>query len=299
VLAQTYPTKPVRVIVPFGAGTGADLSARILAEQLSKTMRQPFIVENRPGAGGAIGNAALLSAPADGYTLLVNASSQTSMPVLQKNLSFDPRRDIIGVAVFGASPMVLVAPKSRGWRSVNDLVSAAKSKPGSISFASAGVGSTTHLSAEKFCLDAGMQAVHVPYKSTTDALADVMTGRVDFLITSLAPTLASIKEGRLVALAMGSKRSPELPNVPTFTEAGLRENETWFALFAPTRTPQDIVTRLHDEVTKAATLPAVRQRLASIGAEPKTMSIEAFNAQLQREFSNNEQLVKKLHLKVD
>lgn len=297
-LAQQYPAKVVRVIVPFGAGTGADLAARILADKLGKTMGQAFIVENRVGAGGAIGTDAVATAPADGYTLLMNASSHTSLPAMKKNLPFDARRDFVGVAAFATSPMILVASRANGWRTVQDLVAAAKRKPGSISFASAGNGSTTHLSAEKFRLDAGFEAVHVPYKSTTDALADVITGRVDFLITSVPPTLGPIKDGRLVALAIGQK-STDLPGVPSFAEAGVREGQTWFGLFAPAKTPREVVHRLHDEVVKASEAADVRDRLAKMGAEPTVMSSEDFNALVMREISANEKLVKVIGLKVE
>ena len=297
-LAQQYPAKVVRVIVPFGAGTGADLAARILADKLGKSMGQAFLVENRVGAGGAIGTGVVATAPADGYTLLMNASSYTSLPAVMKNLPFDARRDFVGVAAFATSPMILVASSAKGWRTVQDLVAAAKRKPGSISFASAGNGSTTHLSAEKFRLDAGFEAVHVPYKSTTDALVDVIGGRVDFLITSVPPTLSSIKDGRLVALAIGRK-STELPGVPSFAEAGVREGATWFGLFAPAKTPREIVHRLHDEVVKASGAADVRDRLAKMGAEPAVMSSEDFNALVMREISDNEKLVKAIGLKLE
>lgn len=295
-LAQAYPSRVVHVVVPFGPGTGADLSARILTEHLSRSMGQTFVVENRVGAGGAIGTASVAAAAPDGYTLLMNASSHSALPAY-KILPFDARRDFVGIAAFGVSPMVLVVSKEKGWRSVKDLVAAAKARPGSLSFASAGIGSTTHLSGEKFCLDAGFRAVHVPYKSTTDAIADLITGRVDFLITSVPPTLGPLKNGRLIALAMGSKRSSALPDVPTFAEAGVREAETWFGLFAPAKTPIDIVQRLHVEVQRAAEEPSVQDRLAKMGAEPARMSMEEFNAKVKREIADNEQLVKAIGLK--
>lgn len=298
VWAQQYPARPVRIIVPFGAGTGADLAARILGERLGKSRGQTFIVDNRAGAGGAIGTKAVATAAPDGYTLLSNASSHTSLPALKKSLPFDARRDFAGIAAFATSPMILVAAKSRNWRSVQDLVAAAKARPGTVSFASAGTGSTTHLSTEKFRLDAGFEAIHVPYKSTTDALADVIAGRVDFLITSVPPTLGPIKDARIVALAIGQK-SGDLPNVPSFADAGIRESQTWFGLFAPARTPREIVQRLHDEVVKASGTAEVRERLARIGAEPAVTSIEEFNALVLREIADNEKLIGRIGLKAD
>jgi tripartite-type tricarboxylate transporter receptor subunit TctC len=185
-----------------------DLAARILADSLSKTMGQAFVVENKAGAAGTIAGALVAAAPPDGYTLMMNATSQTTLPALMKNLPYDGKRDFVGVAMMASSPLVLVASRAKGHLTVKDLVAAAKAKPGSVSFASAGVGSTTHLTAEKFRMAAGFEALHVPYKSTTDALAEVMAGRIDYLVTTLPSALGPVKDGRLVALALGLRRSP-------------------------------------------------------------------------------------------
>jgi tripartite-type tricarboxylate transporter receptor subunit TctC len=301
VFAQDYPTRPVKILVPYGPGTGIDLVARIVAERLSKSLNQSFVVENRTGAGGTIASAAVATAAPDGYTLLMNASSQTSLPALYKNLSFDGRRDFVGVAVVGTSPLVLVTSKAKGFATVKDLVAAGKAKPDALTFASAGVGTTTHLSAEKFRLAAGFQALHVPYKSTTDALAEVMTGRIDYLVTTLPSALGPVKDGRLVALAMGAKRAAALPNVPTLAEAGVpgAESDTWFGMFAPAKTPREVVVRLHAEVEKAVATPEVQERLARIGAEPVSMSLQDMDAMLKREFAENEQLVKTIGIKLE
>lgn len=300
-IAQQYPSKPVKFVVPYGPGTGVDVAARILAERLTKNVGQPFVTENRAGAAGTIATAAVASAPPDGYTVLVNVSSHTSVPALMKNLPYDAARDFAGVTTIAESPLVLVTSKARGYKDVKELIAAAKAKPGSITFASAGVGTATHIAAEKFRIAAGFEALHVPFKSTTDALTDIMTGRIDYLYTTLVSALGGIKDGRLVALALGSRRSPMLPNVPTIVEAGVpnADYSTWFALFVPARTPREIVVRLHGETVKALATPDMKERFENVGAEPYTMSVEEFEALLRREFVENDRLIKAAGIKMD
>jgi len=299
--AQDYPTRTVRILVPYGPGTGIDLAARVVAERLSRSLGQSFVVENRPGAGGTIAAAAVAAAPPDGYTLLANASSQTSLPALYKNLPFDGKRDFVGVGVMGTSALVLVTSKVKGYKTVMELVAAGKAKPGSLTFASAGVGTTTHLSAEKFRMAAGFEALHVPYKSTTDALAEVMTGRIDYLVTTVPSAIGPVKDGRLVALAMGMRRSPAMPDVPTLAEAGVpgAESDTWFGIFAPAKTPRSVVEKLHAEIAKATASPEVQERLTKMGAERAVVGLDEFNAMLNREFTENEQLIKKIGVKIE
>ena len=299
--AQEYPNRPVRILVPYGPGTGVDLVARVLAERLQKAFGQSFVVENKAGAAGTIAGAAAATAAPDGYTLLLNANSHTSVPVLMKNLSYDAPRDFASVAMVGESPLVLVSSKSRGFQSVKDLVAAAKAQPGKITFASAGVGTTTHLSAEKFRIAAGFQALHVPFRSTTDALAEVMTGRIDYLVTTLPSALGPVRDGRLAALAMGMRRSPLLPGTPTLAEVGLpqAESSAWFGLFAPAKTPKAVIARLHGEISKALASPEVKERLAHVGAEPYPMTVEEFDALVKREFAENEQLIKAIGAKLE
>lgn len=299
--ADAFPTKPVRILVPYGPGTGVDLAARIVAEHLGRALGQAFVVENKTGAAGTIAASALASAPADGYTLLMNASSHTSVPALMKHLPYDAARDFTGVAMIGESALVLVTSKRGGFQSVKALVEAAKAKPGMITFASAGVGTTTHLAAEKFRLAAGFDALHVPYKSTTDALAEVMGGRVDFLITTLPSALGPIRDGRLVALAVSPSPSPLLPGVNNFAAAGFARAETgtWFAMFAPVKTPTRVVVSLHDAIDKALASPDVKERLAVIGADTVSMSLESLNAMLRKEFVENAELIKTAGIKLD
>jgi tripartite-type tricarboxylate transporter receptor subunit TctC len=299
--AQSYPARTVKFVVPYGPGTGVDVAARIVAERLSKNLVQPFVVENRAGASGTIATAAVAVAPPDGYTLLVSVSSHTSVPALMKNLPFDAARDFTGVAVIAESPLVLVTSRARGFASVKDLIAAAKAKPGTVSFASAGVGTTTHIAAEKFRIAAGFEALHVPFKSTTDALGDVMSGRIDYLYTTLVSALGGVKDGRLVALALGARRTPLLPGTPTIVEAGVPDAEysTWFGILAPAKTPRDIVTRLHAETGKVLAAQDVRERMAAAGAEHYALSLEEFEALLRREFLDNERLIKAAGIKLD
>lgn len=301
VVAQQYPSKPVKVYVPYGPGTGVDVAARLVSEALAKNLSQPFVIENRPGAAGTIATALVAAAAPDGYSVLVNASSHTSVPALMRNLPYDAARDFAGVTTLAESPLVLVTSKSRGFQTVKQLIAAAKSKPGSITFASAGVGTATHIAAEKFRLAAGFEALHVPFKSTTDALVDVMTGRIDYLYTALVSALGGIRDGRLVALAVGARRSSVLPDVPTIVEAGVpnADYSLWFGMFVGAKTPRDIVNRLNRETVKVLATPELKDRLAKIGAEPFTMTPEEFDTMIRREIVENERLVKAAGIKTE
>jgi tripartite-type tricarboxylate transporter receptor subunit TctC len=298
--AQQYPSKPVKIVVPYGPGTGVDVAARLVAEPLAKNLGQPFVIDNRPGAAGTIGTGAVASAPPDGYTILVNASSHTSVQALMR-LPYDVARDFAGVTMIAESPLVLVTSKTRGYQTVKQLIAAAKAKPGTITFASAGVGTTTHIAAEKFRLAAGFEALHVPFKSTTDALSDVMTGRIDYLYTALVSALGGIRDGRLVALALGSRRSDVLPDVPTIVEAGVPNGDysLWFGMFLPAKTPRDIVQRVNRETVKVLSTPDTKERFAKIGADPYPMSVEEFEALVRREIIENERLIKAAGIKME
>ncbi len=293
---QAYPAKPLKMVVGYGPGTAIDVIVRELCEVLSKNVGQPCIVENKPGASGTIAGAAVAAAPADGYTILADSSSQTSAPALLGKLSYDPQHDLVGVTTFIDSPLVLVVAKSSGFKSLAELIAAAKANPGSLTFASAGLGSSTYMTAEKFRLAAGFKALHVPFKSTTDALTEVVAGRVTYTYTGVASALPLVRDGRLVPLAMGFRRSPALPDVPTSEEAGVPNSgySGWLGLLVPAKTPREIVHRLHDEVVKAISSPEMVKRLAMNGTGPYTMSAEDFDAMRAREFAENAQMVKVL-----
>ena len=299
VVAQQYPSKAVKVYVPYGPGTGVDVAARLISEALARNLSQPFVIENRPGAAGTLATGLVAAAAPDGYSVLVNASSHTSVPALMRNLPYDAARDFAGVTTLAESPLVLVTAKARGLQTVKQLIAAAKAKPGSITFASAGVGTATHIAAEKFRLAAGFETLHIPFKSTTDALADVTTGRIDYLYTALVSALGGIRDGRLVALAMGSRRSSLLPDVPTIVEAGVPNGDysLWFGMFVSAKTPRDIVNRLNGETVKLLATPELKDRFAKIGAEPFTMTPEEFDVMIRREIVENERLIKAAGIK--
>ena len=298
--AETWPSKPVRGIVPFAAGSTTDIVPRVVFDQLSSQLGQSIVVENRAGAGGTTGSAFVAKSEADGYTLLAHGSALTIAPALYSNLGFDPARDLAPVIPLGISPSVLVVPPDRGWKTVGDLVAAAKAKPGALNFSSVGVGSATHLSAERFRRSAGVDAVHVPFKGGAEAMTEVIAGRIDFFFGPVGLVLPHIQDGKLRALVVnGAKRSSALPDVATTLEAGITNAEypIWFGLFLPAKTPHDIIDKLHAETVKALQSPRVREKLATLGVDPMAMSPIDFAAHVQREIINNAELVKAAGLK--
>ena len=298
--AETWPTKPLRAIVPVGAGSTTDIIPRVVFEQLSSQLGQSIIVENRTGAGGTIGSAFVAKAEPDGYTILAHGSALTISPSLYSNLGYDPARDFAAVAPFGITPSVLVVPPARGWKTVGDLVAAAKAKPGTLNFSSVGVGTATHLSAERFRVGAGVEAVHVPFRGGAEAMTEVIAGRIDFFFGPVALVLPQIQEGKLTALAVnGAKRSATLPNVPTTLEAGFANAEypLWLGMFLPAKTARDIVDKLNRETLKALQEPKVRDKLATLGFEPMVMTPAEFAAHVEKEIAVNGALVKAAGIK--
>jgi len=298
--AETWPTKTLRAIVPVGAGSTTDIIPRLVFEQLSLQLGQPIVVENRTGAGGTIGAAFVAKADPDGYTLLAYGSAHTIAPALYKNLSYDPSRDFASVVPLGISPSVLVVAPAKGFKTVGDLVAAAKARPGALNFSSVGIGSATHLSAERFVHSAGVQAVHVPFKGGAEAMFDVMAGRVDFFFGPVGLVLPNVREGKLAALVVnGAKRSAALPEVPTTLEAGFADAEypAWFGLFLPAKTPRDIVDKLNRETLKALQAPKQREKLAALGLDPMVMTPGEFDAYVQKEVARNASLVRAIGIK--
>jgi tripartite-type tricarboxylate transporter receptor subunit TctC len=298
--AQAWPTKPLRAIVPVGAGSSTDIVHRLALEQLSVQLGQPIVVENRVGAGGTIGSATVAKAEPDGYTILAHGSAHTIAPALYKTLPYHPSRDFIAVVPVGISPSVLVVPPARNWSSAAELVAAAKARPGVLNFSSVGVGSATHLSAERFVSSAGIDAVHVPFKGGAEAMLEVVTGRVDLFFGPVALVLPNIREGKLRALAVNTAgRSAVQPDVPTLREAGFKDAEypIWFGLFVPAKTPSDIVGRLNRETLNALQAPKVRDALATLGVDPMVMSPAEFGAYVESEIVLNAGLAQKAGLK--
>jgi tripartite-type tricarboxylate transporter receptor subunit TctC len=299
-LAQAWPAKPVRVIVPFTPGSATDIMARTVSERLTTQLGQTFVVENRPGAGGTIGVGQVARADPDGYSVLVHSSSYTVTPTTYPNTPYDTLRDLTGVTPLGLLPNVLVISPSKGIQHVRDLVAAAKAKPGSMNAASAGMGSATHLNAERFRLGAGLEVVHIPFKGTPEALTEVMTGRVDYYFCPVNAALPMLKEGKLLGLAVGSsKRSIALPDTPTTLEAGIPDSDYnfWVGMFVPAKPPRDIVNRLYQETARALSAADVRDKLTRLGAEPMEYAPDAFNAYIRDEIAANAALVKAAGIK--
>ncbi len=296
--AQSYPARPVKIVSPFPPGSAIDIISRIVADKLTPALGQPILVENRAGAGGNIGATVVAQSSPDGYTVLITSSAIAAAPGLYKTLAFDPVTDFAAVAPVAVLPNLLViAPNNdKGIKSVADLVAYGKKNPGKLTYASAGTGSATHMSDEKFRVTAGFEAVHVAYKGTPEAMTDIMGGNVDYMFTTMASGIPLVQNNQLVALAVGAaQRSPLLPNVPTTGEAGVRNADymLWAGMFVPAKTPRDIVDRLHAEVAKVVQLPDMKERLAKLGADPMLMTSDQFAAQVKQEIAANIELIKK------
>ncbi|MBA4327536.1 MAG: LacI family transcriptional regulator [Polaromonas sp.] len=290
-----YPNKPIRVIVPFAAGSTTDIIARAIADKMGQSMGQTLVIDNRGGASGTIGQQAVATAAPDGYTIMIHSSSHTVSPSTFAKLPFDTTADFVGVTPISSTPNVLVMSPSKNIKTLQELLAAARAKPGSMNFASAGQGSATHLNAEKFKLAAKIEATNIPFKGSGEAVTEVMSGRVDYYFSPIAPVIGQIRSGQLVALAVGSpKRASALPQVPTTAEAGVPGSEFnfWIGMMAPAKTPRDIVNRLHDEVVKALNTPEVKERFATLGADAWTLKPEQFDSYIKDEIKSNAVLVK-------
>ncbi|GAB3648420.1 tripartite tricarboxylate transporter substrate binding protein [Ramlibacter alkalitolerans] len=295
-----WPARPIRMVVPFTAGSGTDIIARTVGDAMARSLGQPVVIDNKPGAGGTIGAGLVAKSEADGYTVLIHSSGHALNPALYPALAYDTVKDLTGVTPLAALPNVLVVSPARGWKSVADLVAAAKAHPGQMNYASAGMGSATHLNAEKFRLRAGLDAQHVPFKGTPEALSDIIGGRNDWFFAPLSSALPLIKDGKLQALAVSTgQRSPALPEVPTTVEAGIADSDYtfWVGMIVPSATPPAVVKRLHDEALKALNSPEVKERLVKLGAEAFTMQPEQFNAYIRTEMGAAAQIAKAAKLK--
>jgi len=276
---QEYPTKPVRIIVPLTPGSGADIAGRIIGQRLNEHWKQPVIVENRPGAGGQIGTAAVVKAEPDGYTLLVQSSSHAANPAIYKNLPYDPLKDLADVAILGKTPYIMVSAGNGPYQSLKDVIQAAKAKPGEIPFASAGVGTSTHLAAEYLIALAGLRMLHVPFKGSPDAIQDVLGGRSAFYMAPLDVALGLVKEKKLNALGISTKmRVDLLPDLPAIAEQGLPDYDMslWFGMWAPAATPIPVVQKLNAAVNAIVFEPAVKEQFQKLGIEPAPMKPEDF-----------------------
>ena len=300
--AQAFPSRPIRIIVPISAGSSTDIIARLTADKLRDALGQPVIVENRPGAGGTIGGAIVAKAPPDGYTLFVHSNAHTVNAALYSNLPYDPLGDFAGVTNLVTLPNVLVVAPSKNLRSVAELQAAAKASRDKLTFGSGGVGSAAHMNGEHFRAMAKFDAIHVPFRGTPEAMVDTMAGRIDFSFLPLASILSSLKDGKLLPLAVASEqRSRLLPEVPTTVEAGVPNSSfmIWIGMMAPAQTPRDVVNLINREVVKAYQTPDVVQRLAALGADPATNKPEEFDASMRRELATLKEVVRAAGIKLD
>jgi tripartite-type tricarboxylate transporter receptor subunit TctC len=284
--AQEWPARPIHVVIPFGAGSATDIVPRIAFEQLTLQLGQPLIVENRLGAGGTIATGSVAKADPDGYTLLATSNAHTIAPAMFSNLTYDASADFAAVIPFGTVPNVLIISPSKGIKTVQELVAAAKAKPGVFNYGSVGVGSATHLSIERFRLSAGIDLVHIPFKGGPEALTEVIAGRVELYFCPINTALPYIREGRLMALAVnGFTRAAELP--------------IWLGMLAPAKTPRAIVEKLHRETAKALQVPTTQEKLAKNGVEPLVMTPAEFDARVKADIAANGALVKAAGIKIN
>lgn len=298
--AQSWPSKTIRVVIPFGAGSATDIIPRIVFEPLAVQLGQPIVVENRVGAGGTLGVGAVAAAEPDGHTLLAHSNAHTISPAIYSKLSYDPAGDFAGVTPLGAIPNVLIIAPSKGIKTIKELVAASKAKPGTFNYASVGVGSGTHFSVEKFKVSSGLDAQHIPYKGGPEALTDVIAGRVDFYFCPINTALPHIREGRLIALVTSATaRSPALPDVPTTLEAGYKDADfpVWIGLMAPAKTPRAVIDKLHAETVKAIRLPATQEKLGKTGVTPMILTPAEFDARIRAEIAANGAVAKAAGIK--
>jgi len=295
-LTQTYPAKPIRIIVPFPAAGTADIMARVVGQKMSASWGQQVVVDNRAGAGGNIGAELAAKAAPDGYTFfLCTVGTHAIHQTLYKKLAFDPIRDFAAMAYIAGVPNVAVVHPSIPVRSVKELIAFVKARPGQINFGSSGTGSSVHMSGEMLKVMAGLTMTHIAYKGNPQAVTDLMTGQIELMITNMPSVIPFIKAGRLRALAVTTKeRSSALPELPTMQEAGIPgyESSAWFGLLGPAGTPRDVINKTNAEVQRVLKLPDVKQNLASQGAEPLFMSAEEFGAFIRDETAKWAKVVK-------
>jgi tripartite-type tricarboxylate transporter receptor subunit TctC len=299
--AQTYPAKPIRVLIGFSAGSEIDTIGRLVAAKMSEGLGQQLVVENRTGAGGTLAAGFVAAAAPDGYVLLINSVSHAAVQALYPKLPFDTIKDFAPVSQLTSAPNVLLVAPASGFKSVKDLVAFAKEKPGQVNFGSAGVGSGTHMTLEQFRLATGIQVAHVPYKGVPEVMTDTATGRVHTSFAPIGNALGMVRDGRLVPLAVStSARVPSLPEVPTLAEAGVPLDwDQWYGLFAPAKTPPQIVSQLSREVARVLTQPDVRERIANRGSVPKPSTPEEFAAFVRAEVAKVGKVIRDGNIRIE
>jgi len=301
--AQSFPTKPIRLVIPFPPGGGTDILSRLVANRLSESTRWNLVPDNRPGAGGTIGVAEAARAAPNGYTLLMGQKDNMAVaPWLYKDLSYEPVRDFTAVAHVAYTPVVIVTGVQSRFKSLADVVAAARSAPDSITYGSPGNGTTIHLAAETFNQVADIKLRHVPYKGSNAAMMDVLGGSIDLAVSSVPSALSQIKAGKVRALAVTSAaRSTSLPDVPTVAESGYKgfDVNTWYGLFMPAKTPKDVVERVNREVNSLLQTPGMQSAIHDQGAEPRAMTPEQFGALLQKDYTDSKNVVARTGMKIE
>jgi tripartite-type tricarboxylate transporter receptor subunit TctC len=284
--ASDWPTKSIRVVVPYAAGSATDLVPRTVFEQVGQQVGQSFVIENRPGGGTTVGSAQVKQSDPDGHTILIHSNAIVTVPAIQANVPYDPVKDFAGLTPLGNVPLVLVIAPSKGIETIKELVAKAKAKPGELNYGAAGIGTPPHLTMERFRLAAGFEGQLVPFKGAPEALTEVMTGRIDIYFCPITPALPLIRDGKVLALAVSSsKRASALPNVPTTIEAGVPDSDFdfWVGAFVPKKTPRDVVAKMHSEIVKAINNPATKEKLTTLGVEQMIMTPDAFDARIAKE----------------
>ena len=302
-LAQAFPSKPIRLIVPFPPGGGTDIIARETSQKVAAATGWTFVIENKPGAGGNMGVDAVAKAPADGYTIVLGQTSNLAInPSLYAKMPYDPQKDLVPIVLVANAPLVMVTSATSQYKTLAEAVNAAKARPGAINFASPGNGTVAHLASELFQKAAAIKTQHVPYKGAAMALTDVISGNVDLYMSSVPTLLGQIKQGKLRALAVTStRRVDDLPNVPTISESGYKgfDASTWFGMLAPARTPKDVVARLNAEFNKALQQPELRKKLGDEGADPAGGTPEQFATLIKDEALRWGKVVKESGVRID
>jgi tripartite-type tricarboxylate transporter receptor subunit TctC len=295
--AEDWPSRPIRVISPFPPGSASDTTSRVVLDQVSQILGQPMVIETKPGAGGIVGFADVAKADPDGYTVVTSSTSMGTGAVLHRNLPYDPAKDFAPVAMLGVQPNVLVVSADSGFKTVANLVAAAKAKPGALTFASAGVGSSSHMAGERFRLAAKIDIRHVPFRDA--GLTEVMAGRIDCYFIPLAAAASALGSERLTVLAVSSpRRAALLPDVPSIVEAGYPDAtfRFWVGLSVPADTPRPIIDKLHAATEAALADPAIKERLAKLGVEPELMSVDQFGKFVKADLASTLQLARDAHI---
>jgi tripartite-type tricarboxylate transporter receptor subunit TctC len=298
--ADAWPLRLIKATIPFGAGSATDVVPRLVFDRLAVELGQSIVVENRAGAGGTLGTAAVVKADPDGYSILAASSALTIAPALFPNLSYDATRDLSSVLMLGSAANVMIVPVSRPWKTVQDFIAAAKMKDASISFGSVGIGSAVHISAEKFRFAAGIEATHVPYRGGAEVITDILGGRIDFYFCPLATALPLVRGGQVRALLVSTpKRVADLPDVPTPDEIGLKDADSaiWFGVFMPSKTPRDIIEKFHAAGIKVLNSPEMQRSLQQLGVEVLPMTPKEMDELVVRETAANLSVIKAAGIK--